>query len=110
MVTAPINHICVDERGVAHIAGTRIKVRHIVIEHNTWKQTPRQIQESYPHLSLAQIYAALAYYHDNQDQLDAEIMAAEELADRLRVAQPNPMTRQDFEERLRSEDADSSQS
>ena len=27
----------------------------------------------YPHLSLSQIYAALAYYHDNQIELDAQI-------------------------------------
>jgi hypothetical protein len=26
-----------------------------------------------PHLSLAQVYAALAYYYAHQDQLDAEI-------------------------------------
>lgn len=27
----------------------------------------------YPHLSLAQIHAALAYYYDHQTELDAEI-------------------------------------
>ena len=32
MITAPINHICLDERGVAYIAGTRIKARHVAIE------------------------------------------------------------------------------
>ena len=27
----------------------------------------------YPHLSLAQIYAALAYYYEHQNELDSEI-------------------------------------
>ena len=59
MVAAPINHIVLDERGVAYIAGTRIKVRHIVIERNAWNKSPEQIHEEYPRLSLGQIYAAL---------------------------------------------------
>ena len=28
---------------------------------------------TYPHLSYSQIYVALAYYHENQSELDAEL-------------------------------------
>ena len=34
MVAAPINRISLDERGVAYISGTRIKVWHLAVERN----------------------------------------------------------------------------
>jgi uncharacterized protein (DUF433 family) len=46
-----------------------------------WSQmgwSPRRIARGYPHVPLAGIYAALAYYHANRDEIDAEI--AEERA------------------------------
>jgi len=51
------------------IEGTRVSVRNIVV---SWKfgSAPEQITESYPHLSLAQVYEALAYYHDNREEIE----------------------------------------
>jgi hypothetical protein len=39
----------------------------------------------YPHLSLAQIYAAFAYYHDHQNELDAQIEQSVETYERLKA-------------------------
>jgi uncharacterized protein (DUF433 family) len=36
--------------------------------------SPDEIISSYPHLTLADVYAALAYYHDNREIIDAEIL------------------------------------
>jgi uncharacterized protein (DUF433 family) len=83
MAIAAIEHIEVDEKGVARIVGTRAKVRMIVIDTMNGL-TPDQIHESYPHLSLAQIHAALAYYYDHREAIDAEIRAAAELVERMR--------------------------
>ena len=102
MITAPINHICLDERGVAYIAGTRIKVRHVAIERQAQRASVEQIQEAYPHLSLGQIYAALAYYYDHQEQVDAEIAEAARYAEEARAQNPNLLTRQQLEVRLRN--------
>jgi uncharacterized protein (DUF433 family) len=46
------------------IAGTRITVGRIA---TLWKQgvTPEEMIDNWPYLSLAQVYAALAYYHAN---------------------------------------------
>ena len=99
MVAAPIHHISLDERGVAYIAGTSMKVAHIVIDVQTWSMTPQQIQDNYPHLSLAQIHAALAYYYDNKDSIDAQITQATEEYKRLRAEFPNPFTREQLRER-----------
>ena len=36
---------------------------------------PEEIAEQYPHINLAQIYAALAYYHVKRDEIDRELEA-----------------------------------
>jgi|GEM_PF-6830356 len=43
------------------------------------KKSSRQ----YEHLTLAQVYAALAHYHDNRAAIDAEIEADEVEANRI---------------------------
>ena len=102
MVAAPINHITLDERGVAYIAGTRMKVRQIVSEKRGWGLTPEQIQEGHPHLSLAQVHAALSYYYDHQVEMDAEMDQVKQEVDELRACSPNPLTRESSRQRDRS--------
>ncbi|MEO6861584.1 MAG: DUF433 domain-containing protein [Microcoleus sp.] len=60
--------------GRPRIAGTRMSVQSIAIDYKTG-MTPEKIAEEFPHLTLAQIYAGLAYYYANQDQIDADIAA-----------------------------------
>ena len=60
--------------GRPSIEGSRITVRHIVIEYRSG-MTPEEILEDKPHLSLAKIYAALAYYHANKAEIDRDIEA-----------------------------------
>ena len=40
--------------------------------------SPQEIDLEYPHLTLAQVHAALAYYHVNRDEIETDI--AEEAA------------------------------
>lgn len=58
--------------GRACIAGHRIRVMDIVALHDHWKQTPAEITAAYPGITLADVYAALAYYHDNRDEIEAD--------------------------------------
>lgn len=52
--------------------GHRIRVRDIVAMRDVRGHSPEQIVEvDYPHLSLAQVYAALAYYEDHREEIDA---------------------------------------
>ena len=53
--------ITLDERGLAYIDGTRIKVLNIA-EETLLGRSPQEIQEAHSHLTLAQIHAALSYY------------------------------------------------
>src|SRR5439155_26571203 len=65
-------------KGRPCIAGTGVTVRRIAGWH-TLGLTPEEIAAKIEHLTLAQIHAALAYYHANQDEIDRDI-AAEEAA------------------------------
>jgi uncharacterized protein (DUF433 family) len=64
--------------GRPKIAGTGLTVARIV----GWYKmgmTPEEIALEYPHLTLAQVHAALAYYHANREEIEVDI-AGEEAA------------------------------
>src|SRR5215475_321310 len=62
-----------DEQGVAWISGTRVKVIEVALDKLAHGSSPEEMAFQYPHLSLAQIHAALAYYYEHQGELDADI-------------------------------------
>ncbi len=51
------------------IRGTRTSIANIVGYHKLGL-SPEEIKVELPHLNLAQIYDALAYYYDNQKAID----------------------------------------
>jgi uncharacterized protein (DUF433 family) len=63
--------------GKPHVAGHRIKVQHIAVWHERMGMTPEEIGAAHPGLTLADVYAALSYYHDHRDDIDADIEADE---------------------------------
>jgi uncharacterized protein (DUF433 family) len=54
------------------LAGTGVSV-HRVVQWYRLGLVAEEIADRIGHLSLAQVHAALAYYHANQEQIDAEI-------------------------------------
>ena len=81
MNTAPaLAHIHLDDQRRPWIDDTNIKVIEIVLDHLGHGWSAESIQENHPELTLAQVYAALAWYYDNQAEMDAEI---EQQAQRL---------------------------
>ncbi len=68
------SYIEIDESRVAWIADTHIKVIEIAVDKLAHGSSPEELHFQYPHLSLAQIHAALAYYYDHQEELDDEIL------------------------------------
>jgi uncharacterized protein (DUF433 family) len=75
--------------GKPRIAGHRIKVQHIVIAHDRGGLTPHEIVAHYEGINLADVYAALAYYHDHRAEIDADIQHGEQLYDELKKKQPS---------------------
>lgn len=65
-------YITSDEKilsGEPIIKGTRTPVRAIV---EMWRMgnSPEEIVQGLPHLTLAQVFDALSYYYDNQSDID----------------------------------------
>jgi len=68
--------------GRPRIAGTGVTVRRVV----AWYQlglSPEEIAEESGHLSLAQVHAALAYYHANREEIEADLVGEEAEAEKL---------------------------
>src|SRR3954470_11507358 len=59
--------------GHPHILGHRIKVKHVAVWHEQMGMTPTEIVATYPTITLSQVHAALAYYYDHSDEIQAEI-------------------------------------
>ena len=85
-----VQHIEIDPAkcgGKPCIAGTRIRVWDVHVWHNLRGQSPDQIVTDFPQLSLAAVYAALAYYHDHREEIQQQKKEAEEFVDEMRRKQ-----------------------
>lgn len=78
------NHVVLDENGVAWISGANTKVIQVVLDKLAYGWSPEEIHFQHPHLSLAQIHSALAYYYENKNELDAEIERQSQEAEALK--------------------------
>jgi uncharacterized protein (DUF433 family) len=75
-------------KGRPCIAGTGVTVRRIAGWHNLGL-TPEEIAARIDHLTLAQIHAALAYYHANRDEIDSDIANEEAVTEEILRASAN---------------------
>ena len=62
--------------------GARITVNQIVVWYKRG-YSPEEIADQYPQLTLAQVYTALAYYHANREEIEADLEAERIEADQL---------------------------
>ncbi len=99
MIVAPINLISLDERGIAYIAGTRMKVAEIARESAGLGYTSEEILDSHPHLTLAQVYAALSYYHIHSEKIDAYLREQDDYYLGFCSRTEQQISRKDLEER-----------
>jgi len=73
MTTLAYAHIALSPEGVPYIVGTQTKIEEVVLDHLAYRWDADEIQRQHPNLTLAQIYSALAYYYDHQEELDRAI-------------------------------------
>lgn len=76
--------------GKPRIAGRRITVQNIVIWHEWMGHTADDIATEYD-LTLAEIYAALAYYYDHPQEIDEAIKAGQTLVEAMRQKIPSKL-------------------
>ncbi|MBW4554597.1 MAG: DUF433 domain-containing protein [Trichormus sp. ATA11-4-KO1] len=79
-------HVC---GGKPHIVGHRIRVQDIVIWHERLGLSSDEIVSQYPSITLADVYAALAYYHDHLEEIRQQIRDDEEFAKQLQAQTPS---------------------
>ena len=77
--------------GKPRIAGSRIRVKDVVIMHERQGKRPEEIVSDFPHLTLADVHAALAYFHDHREELNAEIVADRAWYEEQRENQPSKL-------------------
>ena len=85
-------HILIDDRGLAWIDGTNTKVLEVALDMVAHGWSPEEIHFQHSHLSLVQIHAALAFYYDHQQEIDALIQQSlERIKSRREDAGESPM-------------------
>lgn len=90
MSTVAASHVWLDERGVAWIDDRNIKVVEVALDRVAHGLSPEEIYDQHDgYLTLAQIYAALAYYYDHQTDFDRQISDQVVEYNRLRSATLN---------------------
>lgn len=70
--------------GRPHIAGHRVRVQDVVVWHDALGLSPEEILARCPGLGLADVYAALTYYHDHADEIRQHIEQDDAFAQAVR--------------------------
>src|SRR5512142_3380564 len=70
----------------------RTRVAMLVVDNQGRGWSAEEIVRQYPYRTLAEVHAALAYYHDHREELDAEIGAEAAEAEQFRrTARETPL-------------------
>ena len=75
--------------GKPRIAGHRIRVEDVVIWHEQMGLSPDEIVSQYPSITLADVYAALVYYHDHFEEIRQQIEEDERFAREMKKMTPS---------------------
>lgn len=73
------------------VAGTRIRVQDVFVWHELQGQSADEIVSRFPQLTMADVYAALAYYWDHRDEIQRDMQAESDLVSRLRQQSVSPL-------------------
>ena len=66
-------HVVLNDAHMPLIAGTTMKVVELVLAQASYGWGAEELHIQFSHLTLGQIYSALAYYWDHRDELDSDI-------------------------------------
>lgn len=67
---------------------TNTKVIEVAMDMISHGWSPEEIHFQHPHLSMAQVHAALGYYYDHKTEMDNRIQQGFEAAGKLRLSEP----------------------
>lgn len=85
-------HIVLNEVKAPIITGTTMKVIELALAQIAYGWSPEELQLQFPHLTLGQIYSALAFYWDHRAELDRDLeQRLEKVAHIRRGLRPTPL-------------------
>ncbi len=87
LVETHYEHIILDEKDIPIIAGATMKVVELILDSKAYGWSPEELHFQHPYLSLGQIYSALAYYWDHQEELDRDIERRLQFIERMEKTQ-----------------------
>lgn len=73
------------------ISGTRIRVQDIYVWHELQGLSADEIVSRFQHLTMADVYAALAYYWDNRDEIQRQMQDETTLLEQMKLKYPSPL-------------------
>ncbi len=77
--------LAADEHGVIRIGGTRITLDSLIACYQQG-ETAEELAQNFPPLQLADIYAAIGYYHRHRAEVEAYLAARDEQREQSRRA------------------------
>jgi uncharacterized protein (DUF433 family) len=86
--------------GKPRIAGTRIRVQDIYVWHEVQGQSADEIVSNFPHLTLADVHTALAYYFDHREDIQRQMKADDAFVEAMKQKYPCKL-----QEKLKARDA-----
>ena len=98
-VETSYEHIIINEKNQPIIEGTKTKVIELVLDKTAYGWSPEEIQYQHPQHTLGQVYSALAYYADHQEEFDQEIETQLTHVDQMRKSARNTPLRKRLKEK-----------
>jgi uncharacterized protein (DUF433 family) len=77
--------------GKPRIAEHRIRVLDIVIWHEKRGLSPDEILDLFPGITLADVYAALAFYFEHRAEIEAEFQREDQIVAEARLHYPSKL-------------------
>lgn len=77
-------HIVLDERGTAWIEGANTKLVELVAAAQAHGWSAEELAYQHPHLTLGEVYSALAYYWDHREEIEQELRRRRAVVEEIR--------------------------
>lgn len=90
MPTATWPFVYIDNRRIAYIEGTKTRVIELAMERIAHHWDADELHRQHPHLPLAVIHSALAYYYEQKEECDQLIDEGRHTAEEIRRQTEDP--------------------
>ena len=85
--------------GRPRIDGHRITVEDVATWHERMGMSPDEIVSAYPSITLSDVHAALAYYFENRERIDADIRDGERFVEQMKAKAPPSLVQEKLRQR-----------